>query len=162
MAQFELLIRCMHFDTIRRQVHIWYHQFKIWSETRLVKNLNLKYLFFSIFWLLTVIPIVLQGANIVSNPNTCLLILYFLGASSIILLFYYFPQFPSFCSKEFWVPNCSMFFESVQNPIISLGSTTKNRKKPNQRKVSPLRFTGQFRILYTCYWDFHNFSGFHH
>ena len=42
VAQYGVFIRCMHFDTMRIQVHICFYQFDLQSRTRLVKNLSSK------------------------------------------------------------------------------------------------------------------------
>ena len=66
VAQYELFMRCMHFNTIRIQAYIWFYQFVLQSETRLVKKVISKSSIFSTpSWVS------------IRNPYACLHILFF-------------------------------------------------------------------------------------
>ena len=94
MAQYELFIRCMHFNTIRNKLTFNLEHDK---SKNFVNFFNTKLSFYLFYYDIT------WSAT---HVHVCKF--YFLSASSIIWLLNYFPQFPCFCSS---VPYYSSGFE---------------------------------------------------
>ena len=101
VAQYELLLRCKHFYTVRKGVYICFFKPSIWDtiSQKPQSNINNYFNFSNI----KVRFHYLQWLNMIGKPYVCLHIVFFKRKYNYVII-ELFPQFPCFCSK---VPHCS-------------------------------------------------------
>ena len=145
VAQYKHFIICMHFDTMRIQVHICFYQFDLQSRTRLVKNLISKTSTFSMF-------LTRHWDSIWSATHAHVFILNVFSASSIIWLLNNFPQFPCLYPEVCEISTVLNIFVTTRTPLSDVTSFLQNEKfvQNSTTTITNGIFTRQASILCIC------------